>query len=411
MIRNLHRICLVATMLAIAFGVTPARAGGAEWPSPYFFDDFEDGSVTDDKPVRWVPPEPFEYAKAGTREVIDGDYVITPPDEFPAGSDVRSAASWPKDIYLEDLSIRTQVSRMVPGQNWITLWARGRILNEETSEWADLAAGIRSDGYVVLFMEQGHGQQDSTFTILSDMQTGFTPVNDGVNLQFDVFGDESAVTVWLDGSSKPATPDLHAAIPDLLLEDIMPGNGNLDFGVNSASFDQSDGPAQHVRYFAALPTPWATLVRGDFDENLSIDVADIDLLSQTLRAGSQDLKFDITLDNQVTDLDRQFWIKEVNRTYVGDANLDGLFDSGDLVQVLAAGQYEDGIVANSTWATGDFNGDGEADSADLVAALADGGYEAGPLPAVSAVPEPVWGGTGLLVLVGWAVVSAHRRRV
>ncbi len=59
----------------------------------------------------------------------------------------------------------------------------------------------------------------------------------------------------------------------------------------------------------------------------------------------------------------------------GDANRDGRFDSGDLIQVLSAGEYEDNIAGNSTWEEGDWNDDGDFDSTDLVVALATGNYE------------------------------------
>src|SRR5690606_3483810 len=43
----------------------------------------------------------------------------------------------------------------------------------------------------------------------------------------------------------------------------------------------------------------------------------------------------------------------------GDANGDLVFDTADLIQVFAAGQYEDGVAADSDWSTGDWNDDGE----------------------------------------------------
>ncbi|MCA9213464.1 MAG: lamin tail domain-containing protein, partial [Planctomycetales bacterium] len=42
----------------------------------------------------------------------------------------------------------------------------------------------------------------------------------------------------------------------------------------------------------------------------------------------------------------------------GDVNGDGVFDSSDLVAVLQAGEFEDAIDGNSTFAEGDWNGDG-----------------------------------------------------
>ena len=56
----------------------------------------------------------------------------------------------------------------------------------------------------------------------------------------------------------------------------------------------------------------------------------------------------------------------------GDVNGDGIFDSSDLVQIFRAGEYEDGIDNNSTFAEGDWNGDGDFDSSDLVLAFQSG---------------------------------------
>ena len=53
----------------------------------------------------------------------------------------------------------------------------------------------------------------------------------------------------------------------------------------------------------------------------------------------------------------------------GDVNLDGVFDSTDLIRIFEAAAYEDDVSGNSTWSTGDFNCDGEFDSSDLVVAF------------------------------------------
>lgn len=58
----------------------------------------------------------------------------------------------------------------------------------------------------------------------------------------------------------------------------------------------------------------------------------------------------------------------------GDVNLDGIFDSADLVALMALGEYEDEIAGNSSFLQGDFDGDGDFTSSDLVEALALGWY-------------------------------------
>ena len=62
------------------------------------------------------------------------------------------------------------------------------------------------------------------------------------------------------------------------------------------------------------------------------------------------------------------------RVVIGDANGDGYFDSADLVTVFQAGEYEDEIAANSTFAEGDWDGDGDFTTADLVLAFQSGSY-------------------------------------
>ncbi len=128
----------------------------------------------------------------------------------------------------------------------------------------------------------------------------------------------------------------------------------------------------------------------------------IDSLSFAVRTDNQDAIYDLNRDSLVSDEDRVYWVKDLQRTFFGDANLDGEFDSGDLIEVFQAGEYEDGVAGNSVWATGDWSGDGEFDTTDLVAAFQDGGYELGPQPPAVSVPEPA---TIALILAGWAMIS------
>jgi hypothetical protein len=67
----------------------------------------------------------------------------------------------------------------------------------------------------------------------------------------------------------------------------------------------------------------------------------------------------------------------------GDANRDGLFDSGDLIDVFRAGKYE--TLDPAGWSAGDFDADNRFSSGDLVVALQTGKYEQ---PGPSSVPEP-----------------------
>jgi hypothetical protein len=89
----------------------------------------------------------------------------------------------------------------------------------------------------------------------------------------------------------------------------------------------------------------------------------------------------------------------------GDANIDGVFNSGDLVHVFQVGEYEDAIPANSTWSDGDWTNDNEFDSSDLVAAFQKGNYVEAASP-VNGIPEPT---SAMLLLIGCYVLRGHRR--
>ena len=121
------------------------------------------------------------------------------------------------------------------------------------------------------------------------------------------------------------------------------------------------------------------------DGNGVVDAAEIDRLAGAIRRQETDSRFDLNLDGFVDSADRDHLIREILRTNLGDANLNGGFDDQDLVLVLQVNEYEDGVVNNSGWAAGDWNGDGAFDSEDLVAAFRTGSYVvAAPPPAVSA---------------------------
>jgi len=145
---------------------------------------------------------------------------------------------------------------------------------------------------------------------------------------------------------------------------------------------------------------------GDFNGDGEIDAADMDLL--TAAVGGNDSSYDLDGSGVVDDGDRRYWIEDIKNSYFGDSNLDGEFNTGDLVFVLGSGEYEDGVEDNSTWGTGDWNGDGEFDTADFVTALGSGGYEQGPRAAsAAAVPEQTSLMLSMLLLLG---LAARRRR-
>ncbi len=145
---------------------------------------------------------------------------------------------------------------------------------------------------------------------------------------------------------------------------------------------------------------------GDYDGDGQLDVDDLNLQAAAIQSGDGSLDLDGDGD---TDLeDRKFWIQDLRKTWMGDANLDGVFSTKDLIDVFQAGKFEQDAAA--TWDQGDWDGNGRFQTTDLVVAFQDGGFEKGPRAAVSAVPEP---SSALLILVGLvslARVTRQRQR-
>jgi hypothetical protein len=205
--------------------------------------------------------------------------------------------------------------------------------------------------------------------------------------------------VKVDGAWKLAGTILavegHRNQPDVTRTAIF---GNLTYYADLATY--ADQIRSRVRY-------------GDFNGDQQLTVADVDLLINAMKAGTDDRRFDLNGSGTVNQEDLEVWVDDVFVTYPGDANLDHAFDTSDLVVVLQAGNYEDNLADNATWATGDWNGDGEFSSGDLVVALQAGGYEAGPrveqfpTGVTPLVPEPssVW-----LAAAGALALACRARR-
>ena len=96
--------------------------------------------------------------------------------------------------------------------------------------------------------------------------------------------------------------------------------------------------------------------------------------------GSRNPRYDHNRDGVVNHTDVEYLVFDILQTTLGDANLDGIFNSNDFIYVFQIGEYEDAIPNNSGWADGDWNCDREFTSEDIVAAFQLGGYVAEARP-------------------------------
>ena len=164
---------------------------------------------------------------------------------------------------------------------------------------------------------------------------------------------------------------------EVVYDDQTPWSPDADGTGASLNRVELDSHGNDPSSWTALPpTPGSNveLNRGDFNNDGVVDADDIELLNAQIRLPTLDDTFDITSDGVVDHNDRDKLVVDILGTNYGDANLDGAFDSRDIVAVFSAGEYEDGISGNSTWAEGDWNGDGEFGTRDWVLAFMSGEY-------------------------------------
>ena len=148
----------------------------------------------------------------------------------------------------------------------------------------------------------------------------------------------------------------------------------------------------------------------DFDDNGSVDTADIDALVAEIAAGTNDADFDLTGDMLVNDSDLALWLADgatangfAGPYLSGDADLDGSVNSADLNRLGISWQS-----ATAAWSRGDFSADGFVDAGDLNL-LAIRWQQSTPLAAEgNAVPEP--GALSMVILVILLACGAKRRR-
>ena len=133
------------------------------------------------------------------------------------------------------------------------------------------------------------------------------------------------------------------------------------------------------------------------------DIDTIDSLAARIRATPPDPTADLNGSGNVNWDDLEYLVHEKMNLWFGDANLDGAFNTTDLVSVFTVGEFHDDLAGNSTWASGDWDGDGDFTGRDLDVAIADGAYESRSFAAP--VPEPTTASLTSLAVSGPAVVQ------
>ncbi|MCA9197217.1 MAG: hypothetical protein KDA87_06750 [Planctomycetales bacterium] len=122
------------------------------------------------------------------------------------------------------------------------------------------------------------------------------------------------------------------------------------------------------------------------DDTSPLSIRDVTMVTREVASGRVRDELDVDSSGNVTTEELISFLRS-EQIVVGDANLDGIFNATDLVDVFQLSNFEAGEDLTLDWSMGDFNGDRQFSTRDLVMAFVAGGYD-GNSPTVQSVPEP-----------------------
>jgi hypothetical protein len=285
-------------------------------------------------------------------ELIDHSHDFDRPESWRASSQFGGSPGSPGQEPVRDVVINEVLSRTVaPAPDQIELY-------NDSDQTIDLAGWYLSDGNNYFKFQIPDGAPvigPGEFRVFDERQLGFG---------FKGSESDDAWLVATDDAGRPIRFVDHVEFAAASASGVSfgrwpNGSGPLVPMVNTTFGQANSGPAA-----------------GDLNGDQQLNVADIDLLCTQVHQREPDLTADVNADGAVDGADLIELVERILNTSFGDANLDGVFNSSDLVKVFQAGTYEDAFPLNARWDTGDWNCDRDFNSSDLVVAFQRGGYEA-----------------------------------
>ena len=385
---SINRICSALTITVILASMALQASADT-----VFFDDFSDGSVTNDiplasdgTPVRWTENS-GGGSTSGDYDATSGDYVLTPATN---NDDMSSTVV---DITLPDFSIRTQVQTSSElGSAFVLARVQEPLVFPSESGYFGGIEHRTSAGGTRLILGRIDGLNDFTFlggfpVLPFDVRT------DDAVLQLDVIGNEINLWGWKAGDPMPDQPQL-TAIDNTYSEGAMRIVNDAE-NSNIATF-------RYVHVADSIPT-----LSCDFNGDAFCNVEDIDALIMVIAAGPYDPNFDINGDGSVDLTDRDEWLAAAgaenlpsgNPYLVADFTLDGFVDGTDFIE-----WNTNKFSSTGKWSLADANGDGVTDGQDFIEWNTNKFMSS---DAGGAVPEPGMSVFLMAALIGLAVV---RRR-
>ncbi|MCA9199331.1 MAG: hypothetical protein KDA87_17415, partial [Planctomycetales bacterium] len=163
---------------------------------------------------------------------------------------------------------------------------------------------------------------------------------------------------------------IHVSDQELVVQYISAESGNI-VGDTNGNGIRDAGENAFAEFRIVDPS---TSINIDLNDDGVVDALDIDALCVAIMQGQHEDAVDLNRDGEVNKDDYHFMLNDLMKIQPGDANLDGVFNSADLVLVFQAGRFENDFLS-AGWQQGDWNCDGKFGSSDLVLVFALGLYQ------------------------------------
>jgi len=352
-LHSVRKLALVIAVLAIGTSVRSAQA-------EFWYEDFTDGSISDSG-IDWTLTSRSTFSSDGL--------------ELNSSNGIGGNATAELPVRGQSWSIRTEARLL-------------RDLGVLGAAAGDTWSGISVNGGALL----GKGGRALSDTMATDLR----PAEEDVIVQFDTFDNVLRMWAWR-GENSPAQ-DIE---PLVEIDAVQPGGfpflwtNSLIHPTSSAQFSWIAISTEHMP--VNMEVPLSDLI-GDFSGDDVLDVADIDLLGRAIQMGSVHPQYDLNRSGAVDLEDHAYWVSDLNRTWMGDANLDGNVNFADFVALA------DHFGGPGGWGQGDFNADGTVQFPDF--AILASNYGMTSTAVAAAVPEPC---SAVLLMIGVLLPLVTRR--
>jgi RNA polymerase sigma factor (sigma-70 family) len=247
----LKKLSTTVGILALVAALVLAALPGAETigvisqvrAAQFFTEDFEDGNVFDNMPVRWRQEGP--PLNKGIVETQNGDLLITPPDSIPNYPFVEVDVLV-DGLAFDDVSLRTRLRVLGTGAFAAGFLGRHTYDPQNGLLGTTMFAAIREGGRLVI----GVSQNNQVNIELTSVASGLNPALYDVNMQLDLRGRRAALTAWREGTMMPSAPQLIVEnLPSFV------ANAGAVGLLNAQSLQQNPKFPVAFRYFHVVPEP------------------------------------------------------------------------------------------------------------------------------------------------------------